>query len=167
MDGDLSIRGLVALAHALFGVAFVTCLVGRWMALARAERAPDIASIRTLLTLSNVFERGVIAGSMVVLVLGVATAIAQGRAILGPLQGAGIDWLFVALIVYLSVLPLVPLVFLPRGRVFAAALDEATKRGEVTSELRAAFADPVVRAAHVYELAAVLVVLVLMFAKPF
>ena len=40
-------------------------------------------------------------------------------------------------------------------------------RGEVTPELHAAWADPVVRAAHLYELGAVTVVLVLMLAKPF
>jgi hypothetical protein len=43
----------------------------------------------------------------------------------------------------------------------------AEAQGEVTPALRAAWADPVVKAAHVYELGAVTVVLVLMLAKPF
>ena len=49
-------------------------------------------------------------------------------------------------------LPLIPLVFVPRGRVFEATLAEATARGVVTPELAAAWRDPVVRAAHWYEL---------------
>ncbi len=62
----------------------------------------------------------------IVLVLGMATAIAQGRPFLGPFQGAPVDWLFVSIVIYLSVIPVIPLVFLPRGKVFAAALEEAT-----------------------------------------
>jgi hypothetical protein len=104
---------------------------------------------------------------MILLVLGVAAAIVQGRPFLGPLQGAPVDWLFVSLLLYLSVIPLVPLVFLPKGRVFEATLAAAGERGDVTPELAAAFRDPVVRAAHVYELGAVTVVLVLMLTKPF
>jgi hypothetical protein len=75
--------------------------------------------------------------------------------------------LFVSLVLYLSIVPLVPLVFVPRGKAFAAALEAAEARGEYTPELRAAFHDPLTRAAHVYELGAVTVVLVLMLTKPF
>jgi hypothetical protein len=39
--------------------------------------------------------------------------------------------------------------------------------GEITDRLRAAFRDPVVFVAHAYELAAMVVVLVLMIARPF
>jgi hypothetical protein len=69
--------------------------------------------------------------------------------------------------VFLSPVPLVPLVFLPRGRVFEEALTEASEEGAVTDRLRAAFRDPVVFAAHAYELGAMVVVFVLMIAKPF
>ena len=47
------------------------------------------------------------------------------------------------------------------------ALAEATEARQVTPALRAALGDPVVRAAHVYELGAVTVVLILMLTKPF
>ena len=57
--------------------------------------------------------------------------------------------------------------FLPRGRVFEAALEEAEAAGVVTDALRQAWSDPVVRAAHIYELTVVTIVLVLMLAKPF
>lgn len=153
--------------HALAGVLFLAGLIGRWITLGAAARAATIGEVRALLAAGDRFERIVIPSSMVVLVLGIATAIAQGRPFLGPLQNGPVDWLFVSLLVYLSIIPLVPIVFLPRGRVFEAALDDATRAGSVTDRLRTAFADRVVFGAHVYELAASTVVLVLMLWKPF
>jgi hypothetical protein len=154
-------------AHALVGIWFLAGLLGRWMTLAQAARATDIGSLRTLLQLGARFERIVITGSIAVFALGISTAIVQGQPFLGPLQGASSNWLFVSVVLFLSVLPLVPLVFLPRGKVFEAALAEATSRGVITDELRTAFRDPVVFAAHVYELGAMIVITVLMVAKPF
>ncbi len=161
------ITALLVATHALLGAIFLGGLIGRWIVLGLAERADTLARMQTLTVAARPFERIVIYGSMAVLVLGVAAAIAQGRAVLGPLQGASIDWLFVSLVLYLSVLPLVRLVFLPRGRVFDAAMEDAVARGEVTGELAMAWRDPFVRAAHVYELVAVSVVFVLMVTKPF
>lgn len=158
---------LLKLTHALSGVLLVAGLIGRWITLAGATRVSEIGSVKSLLEVSERFERIVIVSSLVVLVLGIGTAIAQGRPFLGPIQGAGIDWLFVSLLLFLSVLPLIPLIFLPRGRVFEAALEDAGQRGEITDRLRAAFRDPVVFVAHAYELAAMVVVLVLMIARPF
>jgi hypothetical protein len=158
---------VLALTHALVGIVFVAGLIGRWVTLAAAERALDLGSIRTLIAVSRPFERMVIVGSLLVFALGILTAIAQDRPFLGPLQGAPVDWLFVSLLLFLSILPLVPLVFIPKGRVFDAALEEASASGRVTPALHAAFRDPVTRAAHVYELVAVTVVLGLMLAKPF
>jgi hypothetical protein len=73
----------------------------------------------------------------------------------------------VSLLLYLSIIPVIPLVFLPRGRVFAAALSEATAEGRVTDRLTAAFHDRVVFAAHVYEIVAIVGVFILMITKPF
>jgi hypothetical protein len=75
--------------------------------------------------------------------------------------------LFVSLVLFVSIIPIIPLIFLPKGRVFAAALDEATAAGTVTDRLRLAFHDRTVFMAHVYELVVVTVVFVLMVAKPF
>jgi hypothetical protein len=158
---------LLKLVHALVGVLLVAGLVGRWITLGYASRMTDVVALRQVLAVSARFERIVIGTSIAVLILGVVTAWAQGRAFLGPIQGAPIDWLFVSLLLYLSVLPLVPLVFLPKGRVFDAALDEATAKGAMTDRLRVAFHDRVVFAAHAYELGAIVVVLALMIAKPF
>jgi hypothetical protein len=163
--GELA--GLIKLLHALVGAVFIAGLVGRWVKLSQAARATQIGDVRAMLRVSARFERIVIATSLLVLLLGILTAIAQGRPFLGPIQGGTIDWLFVSLLVYLSALPLVPFVFLPRGRIFDAALEEATAQGLVTQRLRAAFDDRVVLGAHAYELGAMVVVLILMIAKPF
>ena len=160
--------GWVVLVHALSGILFLATLIGRWIVLGVAERASTLSEMRVVLRVSSPFERLVRVVSGVVLVLGIAAAIAVGRPFLGPIQGGHVDWLFVALLLYLSIIPLVPLVFLPKGRVFEAALADAEARGDqVTPVLRAAWTDPVTRAAHVYELGAVTLVLVLMMAKPF
>jgi hypothetical protein len=158
---------LLKVTHAVLGVWIIAGLVGRWVTLGQASRATDIAALHTLLGLSDRFERLVIRLPGIVLVLGIGTAIAQSRAFLGPLQGASFDWLFAALLLYLSVLPIIPIVFLPRGKVFAAALAEATAEGRVTERLTTAFHDPVVYAAHVYEVAAIVGVFILMITKPF
>jgi hypothetical protein len=158
---------VVVLVHALVAVLFMAGLIGRWIVLGAAERATELSAMKALTAAAGPFERIVIVGSMPVLLFGVVAAFMKGRSILGPLSGGSIDWLFVSLLLYLSLIPLVPLVFLPRGRVFEAALARAEGEGAVTADLRAAWRDPVVRAAHVYELGAVTVVLVLMLSKPF
>jgi hypothetical protein len=73
----------------------------------------------------------------------------------------------VAIVIWLSTLPWVPLVFLPRGKVFSAALEESRRLGEVTAALTTAFDDQLVRAGHIYEYVAVMVLIYLMVAKPF
>jgi hypothetical protein len=50
--------------------------------------------------------------------------------------------------------------------VFEAALSDARARGVVTSELRAAFADPAVRSARTFEVVGVAVIVALMVLKP-
>ena len=158
---------ILKVVHAVLGVWIVAGLVGRWVTLRQAAASTDIAAVHTLLRLSDRFEWMAVRIPPVVLVLGIATAIAQGRPFLGPFQGAPVDWLFLSIVIYLSVIPVIPLVFLPRGRVFAATLAEATAAGRVTEALTAGFRDRVVLAAHVYELAVIVVVFVLMITKPF
>jgi hypothetical protein len=164
----MSLYLFLKLLHVLTGFWLVSGLLGRGLTLGEAARATDIARLQSLLMLSGRFERFmVIPASLAVFVFGLLTAWAQGVPLLGVFQGARTNWLLVAILLYLSVIALVPLVFIPRGKVFGAALEEASAQGVVTSELQAAFADPVVRAAHIYELTAVGVVVALMVTRPF
>ena len=158
------------LIHALTGILLVAGLLGRWVVLSQAEHAAhteELTTVQGLLRASSVFERIVIPTSVAVLVLGLLTAWSYGYPLLGSLQGRGGNWLPVSLLLYLSTIPLVPLIFLPKGRQFGAALDEAVAMSRVTPALVAAFGDRRVRAAHVYEFAVVVVVLVLMLSRPF
>lgn len=161
------LTGLLVLGHAVLGILFFCGLVGRGIILALAERAETIAGMRTLTKAAAPFEWLVIRVGSVAILLGVAVAIVEGRPFLGPLQGGRIDWLFTSVVLLLTVAPLPPLVFLPRGRVFDAALEDAANQGHVTAELRAAWRDPITRAAHAWELIVLTTVLVLMLAKPF
>jgi uncharacterized membrane protein len=158
---------LLKVLHAVTGALLLGGLVGRWLTLGAATRATELRDVKTLLGATAQFERLVIATFLLVLPLGIATAVAQGRPFLGPLQGGQVDWLFVSFVLYVASIPLVPLVFVPRGKVFDAALEGATEAGVVTPELKAAFRDRAVLAAHVFELVAVFVVFALMVAKPF
>ena len=98
-----------------------------------------------------------------ILPAGLLTAWIQGYEWLGLTTG----WMLVSTILVVSIIPLVPLIFIPRGRVFAAAMATARDRGTVTPELQAAWHDPAVSFARRYELAAVSIVIVLMVLKPF
>jgi hypothetical protein len=163
----VTITTVVVVVHALLGILFIAGLIGRWIVLGLAQRATDLPSMKTLAAAAGPFERLVIVVPSLVLLFGVVAAFMEGRSVLGPLTGGSVDWLFVSLLLFLSPLPLVPLVFLPRGREYEAAMATAEASGDVTPELQVAWRDPVVRAAHVYELGSVTVVLILMLTKPF
>ena len=158
------------LIHALTGILLVAGLLGRWVALSQAEHAAhtdELTTVQGLLRASSDFERIVIPATVAVLVLGLLAAWSSGYPLLGSLQGRSGNWLPVSLLLYLSTFPLVPLVFLPKGRQFGVVLDEALAMSRGTPALVAVFGDPRVRAAHVYEFAAVVTVLVLMLSRPF
>src|SRR6266567_3076254 len=142
------------LIHALAGVLLIAGLLGRWVVLQHAERAAragDLSVLRALLSASSVFERTVIVTSLLVIVLGLLTAWSLGFPLLGFLQGGSTNWLLTSLVLFIAATLLVPTVFIPRGRIFGAALDDSVLLGRPSRQLVAAFADPVTRAAHYLE----------------
>lgn len=158
---------LVKVAHALTGFWFVAGIVGRAVVQVRAERTTDVGVVKVLVELIGRFDNlMVIPGSTAVLALGLVSAWFEGIPLLGFIQGAHSSWLFASLILFATIMALVPTVFLPRGRIFEAALEEAIAAGKVTDKLSAAFRDPLVRAAHVWELVAIVAIIWLMIAKP-
>jgi Zn-dependent protease with chaperone function len=160
----MSLADFVRFLHVASAFWFVAGLIGRDVVLGRARRGDNLDRIKTLLDAAGPFERlMVIPGSFGVLVLGLLTWWAEKL----PLWSAGSRWLPIALIVFATTIPLVPIVFLPRGRVFEEALRSATQEGHVTPALQAALGDPLVAAARWYEFAVVAVVVLLMVTKPF
>ena len=154
---------LVKLVHVIVAFGFLTGLLGRWILLHTAAHAEGVETAYRLSQAAGQFERLVITGGNLVLPAGLLTAWAQGYPWLGLTTG----WMLASVVILLSVLPFIPLVFLPRGKVFEAAMSAARAAGTVTPELRAAFRDPAVAFAHRYELGAVTVVVALMVLKPF
>jgi hypothetical protein len=164
----MTIALVAKLLHVLVGIALVTGIVGRDVALRRAARAAELGAVHALLGVADVFERAFVRPmSFLVLASGLVAAWLQGVPILGSLAGGTTNWLVVSLILFVAIALLVPLVFLPRGRIFADALSAADARGAVTPELTAAFNDPVVERARLAEGVGLLVVIVLMVLKPF
>jgi hypothetical protein len=158
----------VKFLHILIAIWFVAGLIGRGVILRFASRERNVERIGALLDASGFFERfAVIPGWSAVLAAGVLLAWLGGLPILGSLIGHGPNWVLAAIIIWLSTLPWVPLVFLPRAQVFGAALEESRTIGQVATALTNAFADPLVRAGHIYEYAAVIILTYLMVAKPF
>jgi uncharacterized membrane protein len=163
----MSVFLLIKLVHVASAMWLVGGLFARFLALGAASRSGEIRTTQALTELAGKFEnRMVIPASMTLLVTGILAALLGGFPLLGPIQG-GPWWLLVSLLLYLASIVLVPTVFLPRGRVFGAALDDALARNEVTPSLRAAFADRVVARSHWAEFIGVGVIVVLMVLKPF
>jgi predicted integral membrane protein DUF2269 len=154
--------------HVSSAILMIAGLIGRELTRRQARNSADIDTLIALMKASGQFEsRLVIPGSMAMLVLGVIVAIMGGWPLFGFMQGADANWLFISLLLTLANFPLIAFVFLPRGKVYEAALNQAVSQGQVTGALTAAFDDSAVRAGHIIEGVLVGVVLFLMVAKPF
>lgn len=159
---------LVEWTHILSVLWLVAGIAGRGVCTGLAGRTDDLNAVRTLMTAASAFEIGMVRPStLFVLVTGLITAHLGGWPILGYLQGASVNWVLAALVIYLSIIPVIVFIFVPRGRIYHKALQEAIACGAVTPELRAALHDPAVRFARLYEMTMVLVITFLMVIKPF
>ncbi len=164
----MSIGLILKLLHVLSAIWFIGGLLGRNLVLGQARRASDVRIVETLIQVAGRFDNlMVIPGSEIVLVLGLLTAWVEGFPILGFLQGAQSNWVLVSLVLYLTTIPLVIWIFVPRGKIFDGALKAALVQGRITPELEMAFSDRAVSAAHAYELVIIAIVVILMVTKPF
>jgi hypothetical protein len=109
----------------------------------------------------------VIPGNMAVIIFGIILALITGAPLLGFLQGASQNWLLLSNVLLILGLAAVPLVFVPRGKIFAALLTSALAVGQITPQLRTHLNDPVVRMVHWYELVSTVFIIGLMVFKPF
>lgn len=158
----------VKLLHVVSSIMLIAGLIGRQITRAQAAKTTDIKLFQAYIELSGRFENLlVIPGSLLVLIAGGIVAAMRGWPMLGFLQGASANWLLVSIVLFLTIIPVIRFVFLPRGKIFEQALQDAQAKGQITPELTAAFHDPVVRNAHYYEALVVAIVLYLMVMKPF
>jgi hypothetical protein len=154
---------ILKLGHVVLAFAMVTGLVGRWILLTRGARTDDVERAHLLSEAASPFERIVQVVSPIVVLFGLLTAWAQDYPWLGLTTG----WMLLTVLLIIPILLLIPTVFVPRGRVFEAAMAEAREAGTVTPALRAAWADPAVALARRYELGAIVLIVGLMVLKPF
>jgi uncharacterized membrane protein len=159
---------LIEWIHILSVLWLVAGVAGRGACTGLAGRTDDFNTVRTLMQAAHTFEMKMVRpSSFFILATGLITARMGGWPILGFLQGASVNWVLAALVIYLTIIPVILFVFLPRGRIYRKALQEAGARGTVTPELRAALHDPAVRWARLYEILMLLVITFLMVVKPF
>ena len=154
---------LLKLAHVVLAFAMVAGLVGRWILLTRAAATDDVERSHLLAEAASPFERIVQMVSPLVVVVGLVTAWAQGYPWLGLTTG----WMLLTVLLIIPIMVFIPVIFLPRGRVFEAEMAAARAAGEVTPGLRAAWADPAVAMARRYELTTIVIIVALMVLKPF
>lgn len=156
---------LLKYAHILCALAMISGMVGRTIVRLRIPGATSMPALQELVGLVGRFDDAlVIRGSQLTLVTGLLLGWVGGWSYI---TASHPTWIFVSLILFLSILPLVVAIFLPRGKVFAKVFQQAIAEQKITPELRAALADPLVRAATVYEFVAIAIVLYLMVFKPF
>jgi uncharacterized membrane protein len=149
--------------HVVTAFWFIAGLVGRTLVMWQASRTSEVQEVRMLVRLGGYFERWmVIPGSMCLLSSGLILAWVQRW----PIFGASY-WLLISTALFLSMIPVIAFIFIPRGKVFAQALQNATAMGRITGDLSAAFRDRVVGVAHAYELCGTVVIILLMVTKPF
>ena len=163
----MNLAEILRVGHALAGVAFMAGMIGRWIVIGFARRADNLDAMLLLRQTARPFGILLSGGGITLTILGIATSVALGRPMFGPLQGGRVDWLFVSVVLMLPLFLNLFFVYPKKGAAIEAALSAAATRGELTPELAAAWADPVLRYARTYEFVAVTAVLVLMIAKPF
>jgi uncharacterized membrane protein len=164
----MSLLLVVHFLHIASAIWFIGGVAARQIVRAHARRTEDVQRFAIMSEAAGRIESTmVIPGNIAVVVFGVILGLITGAPILGFLQGASRNWLLVSNILLLIGGVNVPLVFLPRGKLFDAALKDALAKGQITPELRAHIDDRTVRNAHILELSALATVVILMVFKPF
>ena len=164
---DVTLTSVFEYLHVVSAIAVITGIAGRNLTMGQVPRSRSITEVHTLARLAGVFDVWLVRPfSLLVLVLGLATAWDAGWPIFGFLEGSDTNWLLASLAIYATVIALVPLVFVPRGKLFDEALTSAPPEAPMGPEIVAAVKDPAIFAAHAYEMAAAAVIVFLMVTKP-
>ncbi|HEU0296991.1 MAG TPA: DUF2269 family protein [Anaerolineales bacterium] len=159
---------LLRFLHILSSIVFIGGIFARQAVRSRGKKATSIRELEAYFSAAGQIEKlMVIPGNMAVIVFGVILAIMMKAPIFGFLQGASQNWLLVTNLMLVAGGLMVPLVFLPRGKIFDRLMQDALGRDEITSELRSHLDDAVVKRAHFLEMFLVVVIVILMVFKPF
>jgi uncharacterized membrane protein len=164
----IALYNILKLFHMLTAVILVGGIISRQVVRAYARNGDDVQRFAWLSRAASELENRLVKpGSLLILIFGVLLAWQGEWPIVGIFQGSDQNWLLVSNVLFVSAFAMVPAVFVPAGKRFRPVLDAALASGRITAELRAAMNDRLVRAAHGYELVALLTIFVLMIVKPF
>src|SRR5262245_28644115 len=165
---SVTLYNLLKVLHILSAIAFTGGIFARQIVRMYAKATDDVVRFATLNEAAFNIENWLVKpGSLVILAFGVALAWRGGIPMFGILEGENQNWLLVSNILFIVGMLLVPTVFIPRGKQFRPVRDAAVSQRRMTPELRAALHDPIVRAAHVYEMIMLITIVALMTLKPF
>jgi len=164
----MSLLLVVRFLHIASAVWFIGGVVARQIVRAYSKRTEDVQRFAIISEAAGRIESVmVIPGNFAVILFGVIYGLMIHAPILGFLQGDSRNWLLVSNILLLLGFFNIPLVFIPKGKLFDIALKNALAREQMTPELRAQMDDQTVRIVHFIELAALGVITILMVFKPF
>ena len=164
----MSILLLVRFLHLASAVWFIGGVVARQIVRAYAKRTDNVQRFATMSEAAGRIESTmVIPGNFAVIVFGVIYGLMIHAPILGFLQGDSRNWLLVSNVLLLLGFFNIPLVFIPKGKLFDLALKDALAKGQMTPELHARMDDQTVRIVHFIELAVLGVITFLMVFRPF
>jgi uncharacterized membrane protein len=153
--------------HIGSAILLIGGVIARQLVRSVARRSDDPRTLAAMLQAAAPIERiMVIPGSIATILFGIILAVLTRAPILGFLQGASRNWLLLSNLLILLTIPLVPFVFVPRGKIFSGRLKQAIQQGQITPALRSSLVDPVVAFFHWFEIMALLLVVVLMVFKP-
>jgi hypothetical protein len=159
---------VLRILHILSAIAMVGGVFARQIVRRQAGRSTDVRELAVLTAAATRIERLlVIPGSSSAILFGAALGLSIGAPVLGFTQGGDRNWLLAANIIILSILVLIPAVFLPQRRRIDSALQGALQAGRVTPELQAALSENSGRFWHTYENVAVVLIVLLMSLRPF
>ena len=159
---------LLRFLHILSSIIFIGGIFARQAVRARGKKSTNIRELDTYFAAAGQIEKlMVIPGNMAVIFFGILLAILMKAPIFGFLQGASQNWLLATNLMLVAGGLMVPMIFVPRGKIYDRLLQEALARDEITQELRAHLDDGVVKTAHFLEMFLVVVIVILMVFKPF
>jgi uncharacterized membrane protein len=157
----------VVLLHVISAFAYVAGVVGGELTRTYAWRQEKVEILAQLYHLSRWFDLKLVSpGSHMIVIFGLVAAWLRGWPILGVLQGSPVNWVFVSLLLYLSLFVPVFLISLPRGKILRQRLADAQAQGIITPELRASINDLWMKAAYAYQNVVVPIIIYLMVMKP-
>jgi hypothetical protein len=162
------IASLLLWIHVTFAIAFLIGAVGYFLTVSRAAKEKDVKVVKGLMTLGKIFEKYfLLPGESILFFAGLLAAWWENIPVLGFLQGGNVNWLLVSLILFLSRIPLIMLIDMPREKLLNKRLEEAVGDGQITQKLQESLADRTIKKVQLYMLVSYMMIVLLMVMKPF